>query len=222
MFATLKTLFAGQAARSEAQLRDHYALDLIDQKIRETEAGLNGAKASLASLIQRHRAEQTQVKNLQGRINNLMTRAKDAMDKELDDLVNETASAVADLENELARRTDTVDRLDRKITTLRLRVEKGQRRLIDLRQGAISAKAIRAEQKATRSVATALPGAPAKEAQELIDRIVSTEDTDDIADIFEEIDNDLGHRTLEERLGASGCGDPTKTSAADVLARLNS
>lgn len=222
MFATLKTIFAGQVAREETRVRDYYALDLIDQKIRETEAGLNAAKSSLAALIQRHRAEAAQAKALSKRIAGLMERAQDALDKGLDELVAETAGAVADIENELARRTETFDRLDRKIGSMRLRVEKAQRRLVDLRQGAISAKAIRAEQQATRAVASALPGAPAKEAQELIDGILRAENTDQLANIYEEIDDDLGHRTLEERLGASGCGDATIVSAADVLAKLKS
>jgi hypothetical protein len=93
---------------------------------------------------------------------------------------------------------------------------------VDLRQGAISAKAIRAEQRATRAVSSALPGSPAKEAQDLIDGILGSEDGGDLADIYEEMDDELSHRTLEERLGASGCGIATKVSAADILAKLKS
>ncbi|WGI23157.1 PspA/IM30 family protein [Amylibacter sp. IMCC11727] len=222
MFQTFKTLFAGVSVQEEKRVRDIYALDLIDQKIAETEAGLNAAKGSLAALIQRHRAEEKQTKALEKRIADLMERAKAALDKKLTDLATETAGAVADMENELVRRRETVARLDQKITTLRLRVEKAQRRLVDLRQGAISAKAIRAEQNATRRVASALPNAPAKEAQDLIDSILGTEHEEPLADIYEELDDDLNNRTLEDRLGASGCGDPTKTTAADVLAKLKS
>lgn len=151
-----------------------------------------------------------------------MDRARSALDKGLDDLAADSAEAIADMENELTRRTDTVDRLDRKISSLRLKVEKAQRRMIDLRQGAISAKAIRAEQNASKAVASALLDGPAKEAQDLIDAILGSENTDDLADIFEEIDEGLTHRTLEERLGANGCGTATKTSAANVLAKLKS
>ena len=222
MFQTFKTLFQGASVQSEKRVRDFYALDLIDQKIHETEQGLNAAKASLAALIQRHRAEEKQTKALENRIADLMSRAKEALDKKLTDLATETAGAVADMENELVRRKETVARLDQKITSLRLRVEKAQRRLIDLRQGAISAKAIRAEQNATRRVASAIPSAPAKEAQDLIDSIIGSENEEPLADIYEELDDDLNKRNLEDRLGASGCGDPTKTTAADVLAKLKS
>ena len=222
MFQTFQTLFNGASVQSEKKVRDYYALDLIDQKIHETEAGLNAAKASLAALIQRHRAEEKQTKALENCIADLMERAKAALNKKLTDLATETAGAVADMENELVRRTETVARLDSKITSLRLRVEKAQRRLVDLRQGAISAKAIRTEQNATRRVASALPNAPAKEAQDLIDSIIGSENEEPLADIYEELDDDLNKRNLEDRLGASGCGDPTKTTAADVLAKLKS
>lgn len=162
MFSTLKTLFAGQASSSEAAVKNHYALDLIDQKIREGDAGLNAAKTTLAALIQAHRTEATQTKAQSKRITNLTDRAKTALDKGLEELAMETAGAIADMQNELVQRQETVGRLDRKIATLRLRVEKSQRQLIDLRQGAISAKAIHAEQKATQRIASSLPGTPQK------------------------------------------------------------
>lgn len=222
MFQTFKTLFAGVSVQEEKRVRDIFALDLIDQKIAETEAGLNAAKGSLAALIQRHRAEEKQTKALENRIADLMERAKAALDKKLTELATETAGAVADMENELVRRKETVARLDQKITSLRLRVEKAQRRLVDLRQGAISAKAIRAKQNATRRLASAHPNTPAKEAQDLIDSILGSENEEPLADIYEELDDDLNNRTLEDRLGASGCGDATKTTAADVLAKLKS
>ena len=71
-------------------------------------------------------------------------------------------------------------------------------------------------------MASALPNAPAKEAQDLIDSIIGSENEEPLADIYEELDDDLNKRNLEDRLGASGCGDPTKTTAADVLAKLKS
>ncbi len=46
MFATLKTLVAGSSARANERLRDHYSLELIDQKIREAQGALKAAKSS--------------------------------------------------------------------------------------------------------------------------------------------------------------------------------
>ena len=58
MFATLKVLFDGERARTEDRLKDTYAVELIDQRIREAEANLSAAKMTLASLIQRKRSEE--------------------------------------------------------------------------------------------------------------------------------------------------------------------
>ena len=44
MFAVIRTLFEGAGARAEEQLRDRYAVDLLEQKIRESEAALAAAK----------------------------------------------------------------------------------------------------------------------------------------------------------------------------------
>lgn len=153
----------------------------------------------MAALIQRYRAEEKQAKALENRIADLMGRAKEVLDKKLTDLATETTGAVADMEDELAWRKETVARLDQKITFLRLRVEKAQRRLIDLRQGAISAKVIRAEQNATHRVASALPNAPAKEAQDLIDSIIGSETEEPLTDIYEKLDDDLNKRNLSEQ-----------------------
>jgi phage shock protein A len=60
MFKTLSTLIAGVNARSEDRVRDAFAIELIDQKIREAEQSLKAAKATLASLIQRQRSEERQ------------------------------------------------------------------------------------------------------------------------------------------------------------------
>ena len=51
MLSTFRTLFVGANARAEDRLRDVYAIELIDQKIRETETQVHVAKSTLASLI---------------------------------------------------------------------------------------------------------------------------------------------------------------------------
>ena len=56
MLGTFKTWITGANARAEEQVRDVYAIELIDQKIREAEGSVKAAKATLASLIQRQRS----------------------------------------------------------------------------------------------------------------------------------------------------------------------
>lgn len=79
MLNTMRTLFVGANARAEEQLRDTYAIELINQKIREAQANLKAAKLGLASLIQRSRNETRQIDTLTTRITDLMARAQTAM-----------------------------------------------------------------------------------------------------------------------------------------------
>ena len=135
MFTTLKTLFAGAQARADERITDHFALELIDQKIRETEAAVKAAKATLASLIQRANTESRQVETLNTRIASLLERAQSALDKGDDALATEAAQTIAQMENELSGRSETLARLEQKITRLRSSVEAGTRRVVDLKQG---------------------------------------------------------------------------------------
>ena len=223
MFKTLSTLIAGVNARSEDRVRDAFAIELIDQKIREAETSLKAAKATLASLIQRQRSEERQRDALKSRIKDMMTRAQDAMDQDREDLATEAAHAVAQMENELTIRNETCSRLDQKVIRLRNSIEAGHRRIIDLKQGAIQARAVRREQAIqTKLNSTIGRTSNVEEAEELIGRVMGKNDPFEQSEILREIDRDLGHETLADRMADQGCGPATRTTADDVLARLKS
>ena len=114
---------------------------MIDQKTRESDASLRAAKLTLASLIQRQRAELRQIDSLETRTADLMSRAKEALDGDREDLARTAAQAVAEMENELTVRRRTLERLERRILQFRQSVETANRRIIDLKQGAMSARA---------------------------------------------------------------------------------
>ena len=66
MFELLSTLLKGSNAKAVEVVTDHFAIDLLNQKIREAEGGVNGAKQALATLILRQRAEQTAISPIRG------------------------------------------------------------------------------------------------------------------------------------------------------------
>lgn len=221
MFKTLSTLIAGVNARSEDRVRDAFAIELIDQKIREAENSLKAAKATLASLIQRQRSEERQRDALKNRIKDMMARAQSALDQGRDDLASEAAQAVAQMENELTIRHETCDRLDQKVIRLRNSIEAGHRRIIDLKQGAIQARAVRREQAIqSRLNSTITAKSSTEEAEELIQRVMGRDDPFEQSQILREIDRDLGHETLADRMSDKGFGPSTRTTADDVMSRL--
>lgn len=223
MLRTLSTLISGASARSEDRVRDAFALELIDQKIREAESSLRAAKATLASLIQRQRSEKRQADGLDARIVDLMERAKSALADGKDALAEEAAQAIAQMENERAIRTQTLDRLDEKVVRLKSSIEAGHRRIVDLRQGAIQARAVRREQEVQMRMVRTTGGGPTasvEEAEELIARVVGRDDPFEQSEILSEINADLDSTSLVDRMADAGIGPATRSTTNDVLERL--
>ena len=221
MFKTLSTLILGANARAEDRVRDAFALELIDQKIREAEATLKSAKATLASLIQRQRSEIRAKAGLDGRIADLTLRAQEALAAGNEALATEAATAIARMENECAVRTETLARLEQRILRLQGSIEAGHRRIVDLRQGAIQARAVRREQDLQMRLGrTGTDSAAVDEAEELIARVLGRDDPFEQGEILREIDRGLSHEGLADRMAAQGYGPATRTTAEGVLARL--
>ena len=221
MFGTLRTLFAGANARAEEQLRDTYAIELIDQKIREAEDGLRAAKGTLASLIQRQRSEDRLLATLEARIGDMTRRAAEALEAGREDLALQAAEALAQMENERNLRQETVLRLETKTVRLRQSVEAAHRRIMDLKQGAVTARAIRREQ----ALFSKLPNGEAsamEEAEALIARVTNADDPFERSDILRGINRDLANEGLADRMADAGFGPATRVTAADVLSRLKS
>lgn len=221
MFKTLTTLVNGANARAEERVRDHYSIELIDQKIREAEASLKAAKFSLATLIQRERSEARQVEALSNRISDLTQRTKLALADGREDMATEAAGAIAQLENELTLRHTTVERLETRILKLRHSVEGATRRITDLKQGAIAARAVKKEADIQKHLGRHVSQDTAfEEAEELIARVLNRDDPFEQTQILREIDEGLDRSDMTERLSAAGYGDPLKSTAQDVLQRL--
>lgn len=223
MLKTLNTLLKGSQARANDRMRDHFAIDLIDQKIREADGSLKSAKATLASLIIRHRNEVKQIEGLDRRVIDLTSRAKAALEDGNEQLATEAANSIAQMENESVLRCETANRLETKITRLRHSVETAHRRIIDLKQNAIAAKAVQAEQKIHARIA---PGSRSdnsfEEAEELIAQVMGRDDPFEQGKVLSDINAALSHKDIGDQLAAKGYGPATKTTAADVLARLKS
>lgn len=221
MLSTFVTLFAGASARSEEQVRDAYSIELIEQKIRESESNLKAAKVGLASLIQRERSERRQVDGISDRIVELSVRTKAALAAGREDMAAQAAQAIADMENERERRNETLSRLEGRIMQLRHTLEVSNRRIIDLKQGAIQARAVRREQGIQKRLSRHLGGdSPMEEADALIAKVLGQDDPFEQGQIMNEIDRELDHKGIGDRMADEGFGPKGRSTAADVLARL--
>ncbi|MEO1749073.1 MAG: PspA/IM30 family protein [Pseudomonadota bacterium] len=222
MFELVKTIFKGSQARAADRVRDHYAVDLLEQKVREADQDLATAKRTLASLIMRERNETRALQAVQKRIEDLEARVKQALDAEKSELARDGAIAIADLENEAEARSRTVGSLQEKVSRMRLSIEKTNRRIVELKQGMIEAKSLDAEHAAQRRMNRSIgSGTNIRDAEALIKRIKERDDPVEMTEVLDEIDQDLDHTNAADKLAANGFGDSLKTSADDVLARLS-
>lgn len=221
MLQTFRTLFAGASARAEEQVRQQYSIELIDQKIREAQQQLKAAKLGLASLIQRERSERRQVERLAARMAELTQRAEAALEAGREDMAAQAAQAIADMENESTGRGETLARLEIRISQLRQSVETAHRRIIDLKQGAVQARAVRQEQTIQMRLRRHIGGDSAMdEADQLIREVLGRDDPFEQGQIMNEIDRELTHDGINERMADAGFGPAGRSTAADVLARL--
>ncbi|MEM8541411.1 MAG: PspA/IM30 family protein [Pseudomonadota bacterium] len=221
MFAMIRTLVTGANARAEENLRDHFAVDLLEQKIRESDAALSAAKQTLAALIMRQRNEQRQLDGIIGQIADLEARTKKALKAGEDALARDAAAAIAELENEKEIRSQTVQQLTSKVDRMRLTLDKTNRRIIDLKQGMVQARAIDAESKAQRSINKTIgKNTSMREAEDLLNTIMNRDDAFEEAEVLDEIDGDLNHTNVRDRMAAQGFGEKTKSTADSVLERL--
>jgi len=217
------TLTRSLNARAANRVTDHFALDLIEQKIRDAEKALFGAKNTLATLILRQQQETKSAKSLNSRITGLEERARAALQAGNDILGRDAAEMIAQLENENTSRSETLDSLELKIARMQITIEKANRRIIDLRQGHVTAKAISQERGAQRKFSGTTKNTDCiQEAEALIKRVVGQEDPFEHGRALDQIEAGLSANGIEDKLADAGFGPSTKTTAGDVLARLTS
>ena len=202
-------------------MEERNAAALIDLKIRQSESSLASAKNTLAALIVRQRMETRSADALARQIADMEARALAALEAGSETLAGRAAESIAGMEGELALRRKQIDSLDERVLRITSSVEKANRRLVGLRQGAMLAKTAIAEREAQKRIERSIGATTSfREAEELIARFTSERDPFEEAEILDEIDGRLGHGAARDDLAAAGFGSPVRPSAKDVLDRL--
>lgn len=221
MFSTLVTIMRGRTERARDGLETTHAAIIVEQKIREAEHGHDKAKRTLASLILRERNEAKSLAALERRIEDMETRTRSAMAAGKEALARDGAQAIADMENETRARQSALERTRLAAQRLRLMIEKSERRLIDLRQGLVTARSLEAERATAHDLRGRSGGMAAlSEAESVLQRALNAADTCEELDILDGLNAELSGDDLIDRMAAEGFGSGTRTSGEDVLARL--
>ena len=223
MLKTLVTLVRGRTAMVAEELRDHNALLILDQQMRDATGALDRAKKALAIAIAQESQEQQRQDATLASIADLETRAIAAIEAGREELATETAEAIATLEAERDASSAARILFAAEITKLKGQFLQQQMRLSQLERGRRIARAAEAVRVARRG---RIEGAPVfagtlAEAEATLARLREHQVAADAAEVaFDRLDAATSPGAVAEKLSAEGFGPRLKPNAADVLARL--
>jgi len=224
MFKTVLTLFRGSVAAAGEDLEDRTALLILDQQMRDAAAAVERSKRSLALAIAQDQQEGRRLDATKARIADLEARATAALDGGREDLAREAAQAIANLEADRDAAMTARSLFASEIARLRRHVASAEARITELDRGRRIARASEAVRtlrrggiEAARPYESTLPEAEAT-LRRLRERQMEAQAADEA---LLELDAASGPLAAAEKLAEQGFGPRLKSTADDVLARLN-
>jgi len=224
MFKTVLTLFRGSVAVAEEQLEDRTALVILDQQMRDAAAAVDRSRRTLALAIAQDQQEGRRLETTNTRIADLELRATAALDGGREDLAREAAQQIAGLEADRDACMTARTLFAQEITRLKRHVSNAEARITELDRGRRIARASEAVRnlrrggiEAARPYESTLPEAEAT-LRRLRERQIEAAAADEA---LIELDAASGPIATAEKLAEQGFGPRIKSTADDVLARLN-
>ena len=220
MFKSMVTLIRAQAAAAEEQFGDRNALMILDQQLRDAQAGHAGLQRALATALAEEAHEARRREAVVARIASLEERTRAALVAGKEDLATEVCEAIAGLEMERDAGDQSRAAFAAEIRRLRRAVATAGQRIAALQRGRRTARVAQAVRASRQGRMEAAPQhrATLAEAEATLSRLREQQVHAATADAFlDEIDEPA---SLDERLTAAGCGPATRPTAASVLARL--
>lgn len=224
MFKTVLTLFRGGIAVAGEELEDRTALVILDQQMRDAATAVDRSKRTLALAIAQDQQEGRRLEATNARIADLEIRATAALDGGREDLAREAAQQIANLEADRDAAMTARTLFAQEITRLKRHVANAESRLTELDRGRRIARASEAVRnlrrggiEAARPYESTLP-----EAENTLKRLRERQLEAQAADqALIELDVASGPLATAEKLAEQGFGPRIKSTADDVLARLN-
>ena len=218
----LKSLFTlGKSVLSQAEesIEEAQGVRMLEQHIRDAKGELDKAGKSRVDLLARVRLSNDKLNDLRERKSSLETRVLEALSKNANpSLINEVAEEIARLENVIAAEEQVLANLEVSRDGVEKAVSATAQRIAQFEQQLEVVKATEAMQRAQQTVTTSTVGATAAESlKRLQTRQAERQARLDAAAQLEKV---ADGRDLDEKLAEAGIGASNKSSAQDVLARL--
>jgi phage shock protein A len=224
MFKTVLTLFRGSVAAAEEELEDRSALLILDQQMRDAANAVERSKRSLALAIAGDQQEGRRLDATNARIADLEIRTTAALEGGREDLAREAAQAIANLEADRDAAMTARTLFASEITRMKRHVANAEARITELDRGRRIARAAEAVRALRRGgIEAARPyESTLSEAEKTLKRLRERQiEAQAASDALIELDAATGPLATAEKLAEQGFGPRLKSTADDVLARLN-
>jgi phage shock protein A len=222
MFKTFTTLCRGAAAANAEDFADQNALLILDQQMRDAQAGLGRAQRALAVALAEAAQEARRGAALAERIAGLEARARAALAGGEGALAMAAAETIAELANERDAGERAVALFAAEIGRLRRQVGDAERRLAELQRGRRVARVAEAVRRSRQGGVLAGPAADRlSEAEATLARLRERQEQAMTADAaLDALSGASQAPSVEDRLADAGFGPATRVTAAAVFARL--
>lgn len=222
----LKSLFTlGKSFISQAEesIEETQGVRMLEQHIRDAKAELDKAGKSRVDLLARVKLSHDKLKDLRERKASLEARALEALSKNVNpSLINEVAEEIARLENLITAEEQVLSNLEVSRDGVEKAVTATAQRIAQFEQMEV-VKATEAMQRAQQAVTTSTVGASSSvsTAAESLKRLQTRQaERQARLDAAAQLEKVADGRDLDEKLAEAGIGGSNKSSAQDVLARL--
>lgn len=221
---SLFTLGKSVIAQAGDSLEEAQGVRMLEQHIRDAKTELEKAGKSRVDLLARVKLSNDKLKDLRERKESLEARAMQAISKNVDaSLLNEVAEEIARLENTISAEEQVLTNLEASRDSVERAVAATAQRISQFEQQLEVVKATEAMQRAQQAVSTSTLGASSNvaTAAESLKRLQARQaERQARLDAAEQLEKVADGRDLDQKLAEAGIGGPQKSSAQDVLARL--
>ncbi|HIB6417904.1 TPA: PspA/IM30 family protein [Escherichia coli] len=220
----LKSLFTlGKSFISQAEesIEETQGVRMLEQHIRDAKAELDKAGKSRVDLLARVKLSHDKLKDLRERKASLEARALEALSKNVNpSLINEVAEEIARLENLITAEEQVLSNLEVSRDGVEKAVTATAQRIAQFEQQMEVVKATEAMQRAQQAVTTSTVGASSSVSESLKRLQTRQAERQARLDAAAQLEKVADGRDLDEKLAEAGIGGSNKSSAQDVLARL--
>lgn len=223
----LKSLFTlGKSVLSQAEesIEEAQGVRMLEQHIREAKGELDKAGKSRVDLLARVKLSHDKLNDLSARKSSLETRVLEAMSKNANpSLIHEVAEEIARLENTITAEEQVLTNLEASRDGVEKAVGATAQRIAQFEQQIEVVKATEAMQRAQQAVTTSTVGVSSRvsTAAESLKRLQTRQaERQARLDAVAQLEKVADGRDLDEKLAEAGIGATNKSSAQDVLARL--